>query len=442
MQSKLRYLTLSSLKKKLRSKWFIVVNIILLICIPLICNIDNIIKFFGGDFLQPTNIYVVDNTGETYETFDKVFKENNKIVLKQSDITVEHSQRQTKYLSKKIKEDKSKNIIVEINEDEDNLFSANIISYDTVDSFLYQNIVNSLNTTKSTIALEKSNIDKKELANVNKTIDVNRSYLNKDVDENSDMIDMISGFLIPIFIIPFFFLIIIVVQMIGAEINDEKSSRSMEVIISSVSPKIHFMSKLISVNVFVIFQSLLLLIYSAIGVGLRVYLTRSSGIMESFGSKYADMAKEFVSSNMFNDLIQAIPFFIILLILSFIAYTLVAGILASVTTSIEDFSQIQTPLMVILLLGYYLAIVASMYESSVFIKVAGFVPFLSAIVAPVLLALGQMSVTEVMISTGILVITNWLLIRYGLRIYKEGILNYNSNKLWRKMFSALRKKNN
>lgn len=327
MQSKLRYLTLSSLKKKLKSKWFITVNIILLLCIPIICNIDNVIKLFGGDFLQPTNIYVVDNTGSTYDVFDKVFNETNKIVLKQSDITVENSKRQTKHLSKKLKEDKSKNIIVEINKDEDNLFNAKVISYDTVDSFLYQNIVNSLNTTKSTIALEKSDIDKEKLANVNKEVSVKRSYLNKDVDANSDMLNTLSNVLIPIFIIPFFFLIIIVVQMIGAEINDEKSSRSMEIIISSVSPKIHFMSKLLSVNIFVLIQSLLLFIYSSIGIFLRVYLTKSSSVMDSFGSKYAIMAKDFINSNMFTDLLHAIPFFIVLFVLSFIAYTLVAGIL-------------------------------------------------------------------------------------------------------------------
>lgn len=31
--------------------------------------------------------------------------------------------------------------------------------------------------------------------------------------------------------------------MIGAEINEEKSSKSMEIIVTSVSPKIHFLSK-------------------------------------------------------------------------------------------------------------------------------------------------------------------------------------------------------
>ncbi len=439
MNKKLSFLTKSNLKKKLTSKWFKVVNIILIICIPLLCNIDNVIKYFGGDFLDPTKIYVVDNTKETYKSFETNFDETNKIVLEQSKIDLVNSNKTTKDLSKKMKKDKSKNIIVEINKDKENIINSKIISYDTIDTFLYQNIINTLNNLKSNIALENSNIDKSELNYVYKKINVERTYLSKDVDENSELMDTISGFLIPIFIIPFFFLIILVVQMIGAEINDEKSSRTMEIIISSVSPKIHFASKMISVNLFVIIQAILLGFYGLIGIISRIFTTKESFI-DSFGVNTSDMLNTFMNSPVFHDILVAIPFTIILFILSFIAYTLIAGILASVTTSIEDFSQIQTPLMIILMLGYYLAIIASVYDSSILIKITAFIPLISAIVAPVLLILGQMSIIEVIISMLLVVVLNWLLVRFGLRIYKVGILNYSSNHLWKKMFKALKTK--
>jgi len=37
-----------------------------------------------------------------------------------------------------------------------------------------------------------------------------------------------------------------------------------------------------------------------------------------------------------------------------------------------------------------------------------------------------------------MIVTVWLLIKYGLRIYKVGILNYSSKDLWKKMFKALK----
>ena len=38
----------------------------------------------------------------------------------------------------------------------------------------------------------------------------------------------------PLVILPFFMLVVILVQMIGAEVNDEKTTRGMEIIISKL----------------------------------------------------------------------------------------------------------------------------------------------------------------------------------------------------------------
>ena len=45
------------------------------------------------------------------------------------------------------------------------------------------------------------------------------------------------------------------------------------------------------------------------------------------------------------------------------------------------------------------------------------------------------------ISIVLMIITCFLLYKYGLRIYKEGILNYSSSKLWNKIFKSLKNKN-
>ena len=58
-----------------------------------------------------------------------------------------------------------------------------------------------------------------------------------------------------------------------------------------------------------------------------------------------------------------------LIILSFLAYALFAGILASMTTNMENFQQLQTPLMVISVIGYYLIIISTAFPGSIFIKI-------------------------------------------------------------------------
>ena len=129
------------------------------------------------------------------------------------------------------------------------------------------------------------------------------------------------------------------------------------------------------------------------------------------------------------------------MILTFIAYSLIAGILASVTTNTEDFQQVQTPIIIISLIGYYLAMMAGVFKGALFIRILSYIPLFSAILAPSLLMLGQISIIDVIISIFILIITNILLIKYGLRIYKIGILNYSSKNLWKKMFKAAKNHN-
>ena len=65
MKSKLNYLIGVSLKRKIKTKWFLFANLILAIIIAGVINIDSIITFFGGDFNKKTEIYVIDDTNKS-----------------------------------------------------------------------------------------------------------------------------------------------------------------------------------------------------------------------------------------------------------------------------------------------------------------------------------------------------------------------------------------
>ena len=438
MGSKIEFLVLNSLKKKFKSKWFLVVNIILLILMPVICNIDSVIKLFGGEFDKPTNIYVVDNAN-VYDTFTDVYENANNISLNDTKINIEKYEEKLDTLKNEIKEEKKKDIILIINKDDENIFEVEFVTYDLVDTILYQNLITSLNTTKSEIALKESNISSEILESIYKEIEINRIILNEEANSNSEFMELIGGVLIPIFILPFFFLIILVVQHVGAEINEEKVSKSMEIIISSISPTAHFISKIISTNIFVLSQGLLLIVYGAVGVFSRSLISGVS-LVPSLGVETQGMINTFIESGMLTNIVKAIPFIVILIVLSFIACSLIAGILASITTSAEDYQQIQTPLMLILVLGYYLAIMASAFESSTFIKLASYFPLVSSILSPVLLIQGQIGTIDIIISIACLAVLILLLLKYGIKVYKRGILNYSSKKLWSKMFKAIKEK--
>ena len=59
-----------------------------------------------------------------------------------------------------------------------------------------------------------------------------------------------------------------------------------------------------------------------------------------------------------------IPILLVLTLLTFVAYSLLAGILASMTTNLEDFQQLQTPIVLVSLIGYYLSMMAGVFKGS------------------------------------------------------------------------------
>ena len=119
-------------------------------------------------------------------------------------------------------------------------------------------------------------------------------------------------------------------------------------------------------------------------------------------------------------------------------YSILAGILASVTTNMEDFQQTQTPIMIISLAGFYLALMSSMFDGSIFIRILSYIPFISAILSPCLFISGVVGIKDILLSILIMVLVLYLLVKYGLKVYKEGILNYSSSNLWKKIFKAIK----
>lgn len=424
MTRKFFYLMKLSFNKKLKSKWFIAVNIILALSLFALFNLNSIITFFGGEFDKPLKVLVYDKTNISYpylkNNIDSLTSEleDKKIVVK----SVSNE-------SKKIKDDE---ILISLNLD-DNLLKAKVISDKKIDSSVYQVIYQGLNVTKQQVLMERLNLDTNTLALLSTSIDIDRVVLSDKKSQDENM-SLVMSTVFPSLILPFFMLIIFLVQMVGGEICEEKTTKSMEIIISNVSPKVHLLAKIVANNLFVLLQALLLFIY-----GLIAFFISSRNGSLNIPSEITSVWDSLSASGLINDIVSLLPFLLVLIILSFLAYSLLAGILASMTTNIEDFQQLQTPIVFILLAGYYLAIMAGMFQGSIFLKIAGYIPLISCLLAPTLYIMGEISILDILIAIILLIGLLYLLVRYGMKIYKVGILNYSNEKVWSKFIKAFRK---
>ena len=437
LKSKLEYLTKVSLSRKIKTKWFFIANIVLAIVIIAVANIDSIIKVFGGDFNETTKVYVIDKSN-SFDILKNQIEETSSSIYGKDGQTFEvlEYDKTEKQLKKEIKKNE-KTIGIILEPDLDNILKVSLISDTYIDTIPMQILEQSMNNTKTTIAILNSNISEEELNKIYSNVTINRIILDETKKSEEESMNTIMSTVFPIIILPFFMLTIFLVQMIGAEVNDEKTTRGMEIIISNVSPKTHFFSKIIAGNLFVIMQGALLIGYGGLGLLVRKILGTGS-IVNGLGTNVSGVLNGILTTEFISKLSYIIPLTLILMLITFLAYSLLAGILASMTTNAEDFGQLQTPIMIISLIGYYLAMMAGVFKGSLFIHILSYIPLISAILAPSLLVLGQIGIVDIAISIIITLIFNYLLIKYGLKIYKVGILNYSSKDLWKKMFKALK----
>ena len=428
MKTKAWFLIKQSIKKKMNTKWFKIVNVLLCILLIGVINIDKIINVFGGDFKETINIYLTGDHNYL-EGFNAYFNTNKKILNDERTYNITYTNDNLNSLKEKIND--TDDIVVNINYDLVDYLKADIISYNKIDTVTYNLLSTCLTGMKSSIALNSNGLSSEELAKITSPISINRVITNeKEITASEDATSMS----LIVFLVPFFMLIVLLVQMIGAEINDEKTTRGMEIIISNVPAKVHFLSKIASSTIFVIAQSLLLFLYGIIGILLRGGLNLGSGQSNIIGN----LVESLKNSGTLTILAKGAPVLIIIFLLSFFIYATLAGVLASMTTSTEDFQQLQTPLMIILMLGYYIGIMASAFKGSIFIKIISYIPFLSSMVAPITYILGETTIVDLVISMMILGLSCVILFKYGIRVYKVGILNYSSKDLWKKVFKSLR----
>ncbi|MEF3693012.1 MAG: ABC transporter permease, partial [Acholeplasmataceae bacterium] len=262
--------------------------------------------------------------------------------------------------------------------------------------------------------------------------------LTYDFPQAPDYEDPEAGMMISslstIFILPLFLLITMATQFVGVEIIEEKSTKAIETIIASVPAQIHFLSKIASAISFVIIQGGLIMFYSLIGSLIGGASAQSGLPLGMDGQTLLAYVVE-VLPNWRGVLLVAVLFVFI----GTLFYLVIAALFASMAVTQEDYQQFQSPLMFMLLGGFYIAIFAPMANGDGFLKIMSFVPFFSPIVAPVAYASGSITTLEAMIGLSITFLSLIALLYIASPVYRVAILSYDQTKFMKRIKSYFKK---
>lgn len=412
---KFNFLVKYSFKKRVARKAFLISNIIIGLLIIIIVNLPGIISSFASDNPQRENVHilVVNEMEDNLSLVDDFSSLLNPIPDEQY------------FIIANLKADAMDIDSFWLNEDYQILlhFKGNIEN-PTVDIYdKTEGLMSSIETQIELLMISYKIEDyRKPTFNVNYAPD----YENP---EDKMILSSIMSFLI----VPLFILTVMATQFIGVDIIEEKSTKAIETIISSVPAKIHFLSKITSSILFIITQGALLIVYGILGMVVSSIAFQQTNIPQNETSLLHYLG------SLIPNWPSILGFTILFIIFGTLLFLVLASLFASMATTQEDYQQFQTPVMLVLLAGFYIGMFAPMAGGTTFMKVMAFIPLFTPMVAPIAFASGVMSVLEAIIALIVLIIFLVISIYVVAPVYRVAILSYDQTKLFTRIGTYFKK---
>ncbi len=212
-------------------------------------------------------------------------------------------------------------------------------------------------------------------------------------------------FYITVFVM--FFIVINYASQIGTEIAMEKSSRVIEMIVSSVSPVNHLFAKILAI----ICVSLTQLFFFVVTIIAVIYLVDIGELISEFGLEANDRT------------VPMVIYSLIFLLLGLVLYLSVSALLGSFVSRMEDLQQALLPVTMMSLAGMYLGMFNLFDPGNLLVRITSYFPFFTPFVMPLRVLDPDTSHVTVWIGIIVVLITIGIAVYFAARIYKGSILS-------------------
>lgn len=382
-------IALETYKQKVVSKVFVIILLVLMVGTFLGMNYEGILK---KEEPSKETILVVSNNQETVTMLKEVGKGTN--------LNFVDGGQKLSDAEKELKDRASKTIL-KIGKSSAGLYEGKIY----YEGALQYNVSEQLQSLVTTV--NQLNIDAAQQQFLNESTRLSLESLagNQDNSVQTLILVYIVGFILYIAVMLFS-------TMVAQDIAVEKSSRVMEILLTTITPVQHLIGKIV-------------------GIGL-VGVTQAAAI---FGAAYASYGIFGDSTGVFDFLSegknsQAIILAVICFVLGYLLYSVTAAILGSVVSSVQEVQQLMYILIIPLFIAMFMVmILAAGLGSNQATIISSYIPYLSPIVMYARYMLGDASLNAFAVAMGINLVFTAILAFLGKSVYQGGVFIYSGDKL-------------
>ncbi len=199
-------------------------------------------------------------------------------------------------------------------------------------------------------------------------------------------------------------------QMIAQSVATEKSSRAMELLITSAKPDSLIFGKVLGTGFAGLSQMLIILLWAVACYRINAPYWEDSLIIASI----------------FDMPVSLIFYAAVFFVLGFLIYAFLYGALGSLASKMEDIGTLTTPLTFLMILAFMVPIfsITSGKVDTAIMKILSFVPFCSPMAMFARIAMSTVKPLHIAISIIILIASNIIIGYVAVLIYRMGILMY------------------
>ncbi|WP_420977129.1 ABC transporter permease [Bacillus vallismortis] len=403
-------------KNKIMSKSFIISTVITVLLVLVVTNLESIISSFQGNDAKE-KIAVVDETNELYPIFSKQLK----AVDTNGDLDVKQSKQSADEVTKQVKDETLDGMLI-IKRDEKGAITGTYKALTISDDSTYQTLQQALTQTKTAVGTAELGVSQETISNLYAPVAVGQEVLKEGAKSEEELGQTVGLVYIMLFVI--YFSVIMYASMIAMEVATEKSSRVMEILISSMPPIQQMFAKLLGIGLVGITQ---LAVIIAVG-SLSLKLNKTGETASSVGGLL----------NLTDVSATTVVYAVIFFLLGYFLYATLAAFLGSVVSRIEDVQQTITPMTLLVVAGFMIAMFGLSTPDAGFITVTSFIPFFTPMIMFLRVGMLDIPFWQAATGIGITLLTIVILAVIGARIYKGGVLVYSNSSAFKAIKQALR----
>lgn len=399
-------------KDLVKRKSFIISNIVILVIVIIGFNVPNIINMVNGDdeSFGKTELTIIDKDNVYEGILSSVTQVDNAY-----NITISNNMNLEEVKEKVNNEEIQEAIIITKSE---NAIHVNyLVKSLGMVSEVPKNIMILLQESYKQLQMSKLNISQEELMLINTPFEMELNQTEeKEVGGNILAMMLLS--------IVLFYAIYFYAYQVSTSITTEKTSKIIETLVTSTTPKTIVLGKTLGIGLAGVVQTIALVVVAIICA--NVFLT-------------ADMVNTVLDMSNITPMLAIIT--IVYYILGYSLFALLYALTGSTVAKPEDIQSANGPVAILAVIGFYLSYFTMMNPTSSLNSFAAIFPVSSPFCMPFRVMMGIAELPEILISLAVLIVTIAVVAQISIKIYSSAILNYGSKISLKDMMKMYKNKN-